>query len=150
MSTINFATFIPFLFVPFWFFGNWLSAFVGGWGSLAQKYRDYSDSQGPWLGWRSARFNNYIEYKGCIWISADQRGLHLKTGPLFLFQAFHPQLCIPWSAITNVEQRQILWAKLYVLSIEGVDVKIHAYARTLDVALPYLRYKVGTSDRLIV
>jgi hypothetical protein len=150
MSTTHFLTFAPFfLFVPLWFFGSWLSAFMSGWASLAQKYRDNSDSQGSWVGWRSARFNNYMEYKGCMWFSADQRGLHLKTGPLFLFQAFHPQLCIPWSAITSVEQRQVFWSKLYVLSIEGVDVKIHVYASTLDVALPYLRDKLTASNRLI-
>jgi hypothetical protein len=133
--------FVPILFIPFWMFGGWLSSVISGWGKLAEKYPDYDSSQAPWKGWRWGKFG-WVDYKSCIWVSADMRGLHIKTGPLFLFRAFHPPICIPWSAIDRVEIRQILWVKVFVFRFDKVNVKVELEEGSLEPALPYLKEKL--------
>ena len=121
---------------------------MSGWSRLAEKYREYDSSEAPWKGWRWAKFG-WVDYKSCIWISADRRGLHIKTGPFILFRAFHPPLCIPWSAIKQVEKRKIFWVDLLQLRFNDVDVKIELEARTLELALPYLKEKLISSNKMI-
>src|SRR6516165_9425545 len=135
------------LFLPISFIGSWIAALyliarVGGWQKLAEKYADTDAYTGPWKGWQWGRIGS-ISYKQCLWIAIDFRGLHLKTGPIFLFPFFHKPLLIPWTAIKSVEASNYWWMKTLALKLNEPEVEIMLAPHALMGADQFLGDKLG-------
>jgi len=100
---------IPF-FVLFWSFAvMFLVARLTGWATLAQRFRLTSTFTGPTWAFQSARMRWSTHYGSCLNVGADATGLTLSV--FFLFRPGHPPLFVPWSEISVVERRKILFIK---------------------------------------
>jgi hypothetical protein len=97
----------PIGFPLFWIAMLFVLAQTGGWAELSEKYRCDHSFSGSCSGWQWAKIGS-VNYKECLWIGISLEGLYIKTGPLFMFRAFHPPLLIPWSAIKSADERQYL------------------------------------------
>jgi hypothetical protein len=140
---------IPFVllfiyFIAAWYGALWLTA-KAGWSKLAAKYRSNNLATDSWKGWLWGRIG-LVSYKGCLWVSADSRGLYMKTGPLFFFRTFHDPLFIPWSAIQKVEESNYFWVKVFAIKFKDVDVQLKLEPRALSDATKYLGDKLVTTE----
>jgi hypothetical protein len=81
---------------------------LGGWGSLALRYRAGAEPEGTTFRMQSARFG-WVDYNGCLKVVVARAGLYLAPFPLFRFG--HPPLLIPWSDLHVLEVRQSRWAQ---------------------------------------
>ena len=116
------------LFFPVFFVGTWFSVLfilsrMGGWTELSEKYRCDEPRVSSWRCVQFAKFG-LVSYKRCLWIAAASDGMYLKTGPLFLFRAFHPPLRIPWSAIKGVEEQKYWWMDVCEIQVNNPPVRI--------------------------
>jgi len=140
-----FQMLFPFLLVPGWFGALWSAAQLSGWAKLAAKYRcDEDASVESWKGWRWGKFG-IASYKRCLWIAVTPKGLHIKTGPLFLFRPFHPPLLIPWSKIRSVEESSYWWLRTIKIRLTDFDKEIMLERRILDDAQRFLGDKLNPS-----
>lgn len=85
-------------FFLIWLLVSFVVSFIGGWFSLARRFR----SQAPFVGskWRgqSGMMRGLGHYRNCLVIGANPTGLYLAV---FLpFRVAHPPLLIPWSEVT--------------------------------------------------
>ncbi len=96
----------PIFFAAIWTLVTFiLSRF--GWSALAANYRtDPALFIGTKVGTISGRIN-FVNYNHCLILEFNEQGILLRT-PL-LFRMFHPAILIPWNAIKNVEDRQVLF-----------------------------------------
>ena len=93
----------PVFLVTFWCAICALIAFIGGWQSLARRYRGepttiigqvtFGSCQ---LGYMRAHYNN------CLSITVGPGGVGLKV--LMPFRILHPSLLLPWSEIASCER----------------------------------------------
>ncbi|MDR3746046.1 MAG: hypothetical protein P4K80_07955 [Acidobacteriaceae bacterium] len=91
------ASFLTLYFVVFWAGVGVLISVVGGWRSLAQRYRTertFPDHK-RWL--QSGQMYRMVGYNNVLTVASDNEGIYL--GVLFLFRIAHPPLFIPWSEI---------------------------------------------------
>jgi hypothetical protein len=93
-----FASIFPVYFLALWLLVGAVISLVGGWHSLAGRYR----AQGPFTGMKrtmqSGRMRWLANYNNVLTLGASQEGLYLAC--MFLFRFMHPPLLIPWSEIT--------------------------------------------------
>jgi hypothetical protein len=117
-------------FPVFWCAVMAMLSAVGGWWSLAQRFR----AKGPppsgrsWLVWGTL---GPVAYRSCLVVGHSEAGLYLAV--FAPFRAFHPPLLIPWAAIVR-RSRQRYWLML---------------CDTLDLDGPrrvQLRFRVGTTQ----
>jgi hypothetical protein len=92
--------------LAFWladFFSIWLLvslviSLIGGWFSLARRFR----SQAPFVGskwWgQSGWMRGLASYRSCLVVGANPSGLYVAV--FFPFRIAHPPLFIPWSEVT--------------------------------------------------
>jgi len=123
MDKTLFAQYFPLLFIAIWIGALYLLSLIGGWSALAEKYRCDSDITDNWRGWQSGYFG-ILHYGGCLWIATTPRGLCLKTGPFFIFSAFHPPLCIPWENIASVKEGTFFFVRLTDFQTTNPNVKV--------------------------
>ncbi len=114
---------------------------VGGWSQLATKYRSDGSFNGPWRGWQWGVIG-FIAYKHALWLGVGTKGLYMQTGPFLWFGPFHPPLCIPWSAIKSVEEREYFWRRILELSLIDSEIKIKLERNALPDAGPFLGDKL--------
>ena len=93
----------PVFFLALWFAISAIIAFVGGWHTLARRYRgepttvvDRVTFASGQLGVMRAHYNN------CLTVSIGPSGIGLKV--LFPFRFFHPPLLVPWEDIAACER----------------------------------------------
>ncbi len=105
-----FPIFFPLFFVASWTVSLYLVAAASGWRLLATRFR----AQGSFTGqtWRMqfARMRWMSNYNGALTIGADTTGLFMV--PMMVFRLWHPPLFIPWTEITLVGTRQVLFFTL--------------------------------------
>ena len=98
---------IPLLFFPFfialWTGVTFLLGAIGGWRTLAQRYRTAEAFPGRRWSMQSGRMGGFVNYNHILTVGAEPRGLFL--GVMGLFRAGHPPLFIPWEAIEMRERR---------------------------------------------
>jgi hypothetical protein len=101
-----------------WFFplfiGGWLAiccflSFIGGWHTLAKRYRSTMSISGKLFSFASMGLGHGffpVSYRSCLFVRLDSTGIALSVFPLFRF--FHPKLLIPWSAVSDCK-RERFW-----------------------------------------
>ena len=103
-TTVDFPPYwFPIFFVAFWCAICALIAFIGGWQSLARRYRgepttviDQVTFGSGQLGVLRANYNN------CLSVTVGPGGVGLKV--LLPFRILHPSLLVPWSEIAACER----------------------------------------------
>jgi hypothetical protein len=89
------------VFVGFWMSVCWLLALVGGWRSLATRYR--VDSEPRPMTQTTSGMLGLVSYNGVLELAASDSGLDLRV--MMLFRAGHPPLRIPWADIRVESER---------------------------------------------
>lgn len=92
---VGLAIAMPLVFVGFWMGVCWLLALVGGWRSLASRYRVNGEAK-PTTQSTSGMLG-LISYNGVLEVGASHAGLDLRV--MALFRAGHPPVRIPWTDI---------------------------------------------------
>ncbi len=102
------------LFTGIWCFVCFVLAHVGGWSALAARYRATT----PPDGIRHSMVRGAVgavEYNGALNVSVGAAGLHLSV--FRLLKLAHPDLFIPWEAVTAREDRKLFLGENVRLSI---------------------------------
>jgi hypothetical protein len=110
----------PLFFVAIWLLVSVMISRVGGWATLATRFRFEGEFTGPRWNWQAAQMRYTVNYNGCLTLGCDETGLYLATMPLFRFK--HPPLLIPWNEIT-ASRKRILFMDFVRLSL-GNDSQI--------------------------
>jgi hypothetical protein len=105
-------------FIGLWLLVTGLLSRVGGWASLATRFR------APWpAGGDNFRFVSGsvgkpalpVGYRNCLSVHVDDRGFGLAL--LFLFRFQCPPLFIPWSQVESVTEREVFFARCVVVRL---------------------------------
>jgi len=111
LSAVGFAV----CFVALWITVGFIVSLIGGWRSLAERYR--TDRVFPahkrWM--QSAQMRFLCGYNHVLTLASDSNGLYLAT--FFLFRVGHPPLFIPWNEIKIGEVRLLLLIKMRTLRL---------------------------------
>lgn len=102
----------PFYFGALWCFVCSLLSFIGGWSTLATRYRLHSVFVGERWSFQSGQMRWSVNYGNCLTVGGNSQGLYLAVLALFRFK--QPPLLIPWEEVT-VRRRQLLflnWVRL--------------------------------------
>ena len=125
------------LFLGFWSLVMMIAARVGGWHTLANRYRreetafrirDGKTEQYRWasltLGPRLFRMN----YGNCVTVTLGDDGLGLQVMPLF--RPMHPPLLIPWTSIESCTLGQeLLIFDIARTQVRGLANPLRIYGR---------------------
>ena len=115
------------LLQPPWFFLTfavaWLAmsgalAHVGGWASLAKRFRTDTAHRSDRFRFASGSFGHRflpVSYGNCLFVTVNAEGVRLSILPLFRFQS--PPLFIPWSQVSAVEAKRIFFFRYSVITI---------------------------------
>jgi hypothetical protein len=115
----------PVCFLALWLLVSAVISFIGGWATLAKRFRFEQPFQGQrWTG-QSGQMRGLAGYGNCLTVGCNPDGLYLATMPLFRFR--HPPLLVPWNEIT-VSQRRILFFRFVRFSL-GHELNIPLYLR---------------------
>lgn len=87
----------PIYFMTLWLCIGALISFMGGWYSLAQRYRMREPFTGEKWRMQSGQMRWLTNYNSVLTLGANQEGLYLAC--MFLFRFMQPPLLIPWSEI---------------------------------------------------
>jgi len=101
-------------FAGLWCLICFVLAQVGGWSALAERYR----ATGPPQGIRHAMVRGAVgavEYNGSLTVSVGAEGFYLSV--FRLLKLAHPDLYIPWTAVTAREERKLFRWETVRLSI---------------------------------
>ena len=106
--------FIP-AFILMWVGISALLAVVGGWSSLATRFRSASSIKGDRfrfvsgsMGWSFLP----VSYRRCLFVTVGENGFELSI--LFPFRLLSPPLFIPWRAVETMESKRFLFRR-YIL-----------------------------------
>lgn len=95
---------IVLLVVAMWGAVCYLASWMGGWHTLAQRFRCEQAFEGERWPFRSGSMRRGTHYNGVLTLGANREGLSLAV--FVAFRAGHPPLFIPWSEITATERRR--------------------------------------------
>jgi len=108
------------LFIAMWFGITGLLAHLGGWASLARRYRAAEPPSGERfrfasgsMGWRFLPVN----YGGCLFVTVSEKGIHLSI--LFLFRFLSPPLFIRWSDMESVTEKRFIVSTYTAIRLRG-------------------------------
>ncbi len=93
-----FASIFPVYFVALWLLVGATISLIGGWHSLAGRYRAQAPFTGMKRTMQSGQMRWLANYNNVLTLGVNQEGLYLAS--MFLFRFMHPPLLIPWSEIT--------------------------------------------------
>ena len=137
------ALVFPVLLLGLWVLISVWASFLGGWHSLARRFRSFTPpygevkTAGPFFYSVYARY--WSQYSSVIRLSATQDALYLSV--LFPFRAGHPPLRIPWNEI-SFAQTTLLWNRYVVLTLgdeEQIPMRIsQRMARNLGITDRFL------------
>jgi hypothetical protein len=88
---------IPCYGVTLWLLVSAIISYVGGWTTLAKRFRLRRPFVGERWNWQSGQMRWIAGYRNCLTVGCNREGLYLATMPLFRFR--HPPLLIPWEEI---------------------------------------------------
>src|SRR5882762_10098419 len=109
--------FLP-IFVAGWFTISGLLAHLGGWASLAQRFRANEVPSGDRFRFLSGSMGNRylpVNYGGCLFATVNRTGPHLSIFFLLRFQS--PPLFIPWNEVESVTEKRLLFIRYTVIQI---------------------------------
>jgi hypothetical protein len=107
---LAFLIFFPLL----WAFVCFMISQIGGWSRLAKQYRATDLPGGKKFSMASGRINR-ANYNSVLTIHATPNGFYL--GVFILFRIGHPNLFIPWNAISNIRPKKLLWLEYMAFDI---------------------------------
>jgi hypothetical protein len=115
----------PIYFLALWLLVSTVISFIGGWTTLAKRFRLSKPFVGQrWTG-QSGQMRWIAGYGNCLTVGCCPDGLYLATMPLFRFR--HPPLLVPWNDVSIAQQR-ILFFRFVRLSL-GHELGIPLYLR---------------------
>ncbi len=104
----------PAYFLAIWLLVSAVISFIGGWTTLAKRFRLSGAFVGQrWTG-QSGQMRWIAGYSRCLTVGVSNEGLYLATMPLFRFR--HPPLLVPWNEIA-IAQRRILFFRFVRFSL---------------------------------
>lgn len=127
---------IPGMLVLVSFFLSWL----GGWRGLAQHYRLDRGGGFPCKHLVSGDMG-WVEYRSCLTVGGDERGLYLAT--LLPFRLGHPPLCIPWSDIHDRRRKRSFFTNWDTFELGPDRVKLRVQS---SATAPLERYLPAVSS----
>jgi hypothetical protein len=107
-------------FVLLWLVVGAAVSLIGGWHSLAKRYRTQEAFTGAERRMQSARMRWLTNYNGILTLGVNREGFYLAT--VFLFRFMHPPMLIPWSEISMRTERG--WIFEYVVFTMGRELTI--------------------------
>jgi hypothetical protein len=107
------------IFAVVWLLITTLLANLSGWVGLARAFRAGSPPVGRSFGFGSGRIG-MVNFRNCLTLTVGDKGFQLSIWPLFRGLAT-PDLFIPYAAISNIEERKILF-----LSYPAILLRDHA------------------------
>ena len=127
----------PVVFIMMWCSVLFAIAKFSGWSRLSEKYICRDSPPLSWKPFCSGSFG-FSNYNSSLWVAFSAEGLYLKTGPLFFFRPFHPVICIPWSAIESVQEKQIFFRRGFEITVINPRITFRLYLREFDEAERFL------------
>lgn len=124
-NTLQFVEF-SFIFGAVWFVVCAVVSYVGGWATLASRYRCQSDFVGERWPFQNGWMRWTVHYGNCLTVGGNSEGLYLAVFTPFRFG--HPPLLIPWGEIT-ITRRQFLFIRWVRFEI-GRELHIPLSIRT--------------------
>lgn len=116
---------IPCYALSLWLLVSAVIGYVGGWTTLAKRFRLRVPFVGERWTMQSAQMRWIAGYGNCLTVGCNQQGLYLVMMPLFRFR--HPPLLIPWEEVA-ISRRKILFL-CYVRFGLGRELDIPLYLR---------------------
>jgi hypothetical protein len=116
---------IPVYFVAIWLLVSVIISYVGGWTTLAKRFKLEEPFAGTRWTWQSAQMRWLTGYNHCLTVGVSPEGLYLATLALFRFR--HPPLLIPWNEVI-VAYRRILFFRYLRFGL-GRELDIPFYVR---------------------
>lgn len=107
-------------FVAAWFLVSGLLAHLGGWAGLARDFAAEAPDSGERYRFQSGSVGHRffpVHYRGCLFLTLAQEGLHLSV--LFLFRFQTPPLLIPWRAIESMTEERPFFTRYTVITLRG-------------------------------
>jgi hypothetical protein len=114
---------------PLWFIllfsGLWLVVTgvlsrMGGWATLATRFRAIHPASGETFRFVSGSVGKKgfpVSYRNCLFVSVGERGFGLAT--LFLFRFQSPPLFIPWPQVESVEEKKVFFVRYVVVRVRN-------------------------------
>jgi hypothetical protein len=115
----------PLYLLAIWLLVSATTSYIGGWASLAYKFRLHEPFMGQSWSGESCLMRWFSRYGMCLTIGCNDQGLYLAMMPLFRFM--HPPLLIPWDQI-SISRLQIMFFDFVRFSL-GRDLDIPLYVR---------------------
>ena len=121
---------LPCYFVALWLLVSAVISYIGGWTTLAKRFRFSAPFPGEkWRG-QSGQMRWIAGYGNCLTLGCNRQGLYLAISPLFRFR--HPPLLIPWDEI-KISRTKILFFRFVRFGLgRELDVPLYLRARLAD------------------
>jgi hypothetical protein len=121
-----FFVIFPVYFVVLWLLVSALISFVGGWRSLAKRFRLRGSFEGERWRWQSGQMRWLVGYHNCLTLGANEEGILLAI--MFLLRFRHPSLLIPWNEV-SVKRKRLWIIGEYVGLILGRETAVPLWIR---------------------
>jgi hypothetical protein len=109
-SAVGFLVSFPLL----WCGVSFMLARIGGWSSLAARYRTDNRPEGKAFYMQGGRIGMVI-YSACLTIHVTEGGMYLAVFPLY--RIGHPCLFIPWTEFNNLRQTRSMFCDFVQASV---------------------------------
>jgi hypothetical protein len=107
-------------FVAAWFGITGLLAQLGGWASLARRFRASMPAGGERFRFASGSMGGRflpVNYGGCLFVVVGEAGIHLSL--LFPFRFRSPALFIPWAEVESVQEKRLIFGTYTAIRVRG-------------------------------
>ena len=116
--------FFPF-FILMWLAISAALSLMGGWHSLAERFKSGEEVEGERYRFRSGEMGFGmvpVSYGACLFVTVGPTAFSLSV--LFVFRFLHPRLVIPWSAVERCERVRYWLMNRVAVHVEGFDRRI--------------------------
>jgi hypothetical protein len=117
--------FIP-LFIAGWVGIGAFISLMGGWRTLAKKYRRVAETEGRPFAWSSMSMG-WSSYKGVVFARLNVVGMALAVHWPFSF--FHPKLFIPWKAVIECERERWWFRNCTAILLSEPKIRMRFYGK---------------------
>lgn len=121
-------------FVALWILVGYAVAWIGGWRTLAKRYRSVGVFQGERWRFRSGQMRWTAGYSGVLTIGANGAGLYL--GVFVFFRAGHPPLFVPWKEV-SIQSRRWFFRRQTGFILGEERIPLWVFARLGEEMLNY-------------
>jgi hypothetical protein len=120
----------PCYFVTLWLLVSAVISYLGGWTTLAKRFRLRHSFVGERWHSQSGQMRWIAGYRSCLTVGCNTEGLYLATMPLFRFR--HPPLLIPWEEVA-IRRRQMFFLPPVRFGLgRELDIPFYVSAKLAD------------------